>query len=692
VRRVWLRNLAVTGIGLAVLAVVLVIATTIDARAPQVLEYRVTQPVGDDPTVALTTTSIEIAFNEPVDHATAERELRIEPEVDGSISWSGTTLIFTPAEPLPIETAFTVVIGSGVTDQAGNAMAADAAPFAFETAGRPQVLASTPADADAEVELDAPIQITFSALMDTESVEEALHIEPAVAFELRWAGEELELLPTRPLRAAQRYELSIAPDARDIAGVAIGSRWGIAFETVATVLEPVLAVPANDTDGIAGSTRLAVLFDEPIDPESLLPDQFVITPEVSGTVGLVELPATGEVGARYAVHFTPSGPFPPNTTVEVELQPGVRSVGGAVLTEPASWSFTTGAPIASLSNQVLFLSDRSGVTNLWAINPDGTGQQRQLSAELIGIVDFAISPDGRTIVLADGRRLILQAANGSQRRVLTGEDVLEYDPAWSPDGRSFAFGRADAGTGAGLGLWSRSADGGDERRVEIPEGGLQSPNPGGSPGDGPAANGLLRAPTYAPDGEALAFVDAAGVGIVDLAGADTVAMRAALERSGPPTWLPDASALLLVAGDGAGDHIEPVPGGPVLPLAVAEGGARIVLVERSDGRIVETRLTGGTQVAAIGTDGRVAYLRETDPSAAGGRLFVADAVDGAGRPVGAAAELLFSAITIAPEPATLVLAALDAETGEEAGVWLLDLEAEQIRQLTTEGRRPRWLP
>src|SRR5690606_30497772 len=97
-RAVLLRSLLVIGVGGLVLAGVLYVASTVDARPPVVLSITVTQPVAGDPNVALITTSIEVAFSEPVEADGAAEAVRLDPAVDGTASWSGSTLIFTPAE------------------------------------------------------------------------------------------------------------------------------------------------------------------------------------------------------------------------------------------------------------------------------------------------------------------------------------------------------------------------------------------------------------------------------------------------------------------------------------------------------------------------------------------------------------------------------------------------------------------
>ena len=157
------------------------------------------------------------------------------------------------------------------------------------------------------------------------------------------------------------------------------------------------------------------------------------------------------------LRFLPSGQREPNTTYEVTLATGLVATDGA-LAEPAIWRFTTRRTAGLAEQQIVFLSDRNGIGNLWAIEPDGTGQ-RQLSAELSPITMYAVAPDGRSLVVGDGVAWS-RSRPAVAVQTLTPDGVLEIDPAFSPNGSRIAFGRVDPLTGAGLGLWTRSAAGG----------------------------------------------------------------------------------------------------------------------------------------------------------------------------------------------------------------------------------------
>ena len=685
-RAVVLRSLAVIGIGALVLAGVLYLASTVDGRPPTVAEIALTQPLPDEPSRALTTTSIEVTFTEPVRPESAVDAISVQPAVEGSVSWSGTVMIFTPGEPLDLATSYVVSIAAGVEDLAGNRMTEPPDPFTFETTGPPEVVESEPADGDTDVPLEAPIEVRFSTLMDTASVEAALRLRPAFPHEVRWSGQLLEIVPTEPLRPEADYTVAIGEDAFDVSGVALGGPFQIGFRTVAPGLEGSLLVPSDGTDGIAPTSPIAVIFDRPIDPDSLSDDVLTLTPAVAGSIELVDelggTPVTPQDGR--VLRFSPSGPLAANTTFEVVLASGVTGLGGGGLAENITWTFTTGAPPATLSNQITFLSDRAGIPNLWAMNVDGTAAH-QLSTELTPILDYAVSPDGSSFVVGDGRRLIMVDADGSNPRTLTEDGFLEFDVTYAPNGQRIAFARADAASGRGLGIWERPLAG-DAAPIEVPSDPVATEGPTGS-GEATDAPSWLRAPRYAPDGEAVAFVDPTGfVGIVELATDSFTRVR--FEAQSPPAWRPDGSAILVTGRPVQRAREVPDLVAPIGPLEPGSG-TRVALLERSGTRMADTAFGEGVRMAAVASDGRIAYL---GPS---GSLRVTDA---ASRPGTAPTQLdgeRIGAAAFAPGEDAMVVVVLAADAEEPAGegsIERIDLDGDGRDVLANDGWRPAWLP
>lgn len=74
-------------------------------------------------------TAITVYFSEAMDEAATAAALSVSPPVAGAVSWfASRNLSFTPATPLDSFTEYTVTVGAGARDLAGNALAS---PFSF---------------------------------------------------------------------------------------------------------------------------------------------------------------------------------------------------------------------------------------------------------------------------------------------------------------------------------------------------------------------------------------------------------------------------------------------------------------------------------------------------------------------------------------------------------------------------------
>ena len=225
-------------------------------------------------------------------------------------------------------------------------------------------------------------------------------------------------------------------------------------------------VPADGIDGIAPTSPIAVIFDRPVDPGSVSGELLTITPEVAGILEVVA--AAGDEpqnrrGRRALLRFAPSGPLPANTTFEVEL--------GNRLHEPVRRWDGRAADLdvhhgrdrpETLSNQIAFLTDRAGVTNVWAMNPDGTAAAPGLGRADTPMLDYAVAPDGSSLVVGDGRRLVLADAAGSATAACS--PMTPSSSSTRPMRPTGSASRSRAPTprpALGLGLWEQVVGGGE---------------------------------------------------------------------------------------------------------------------------------------------------------------------------------------------------------------------------------------
>ena len=109
---------------------------------------------------------------------------------------------------------------------------------------------------------------------------------------------------------------------------------------------------------------------------------------------------------------------------------------------------------------LVFASDyrnKTGGTGIYTMAADGTNMVR-LSANSVHDFQPMFSPDGKSIAFARGStaaRIYVMDSDGSDVRALT-SGAYDSDPAWSPDGKKIMFTREG---GAASGLYVMNADG-----------------------------------------------------------------------------------------------------------------------------------------------------------------------------------------------------------------------------------------
>ncbi len=674
-------------VALVGLGFVLVNATTVDRRPPSVKAISLSAP-GGDPRIAQTVTAIDIEFSEPVRVSTAESRFRIDPVIDGAFTWNGSTAIFTPSRKLPQDATFTISIAPGVEDLQGNVDPTGLEEWAFATVGPPVVLRTTPADGADSVALDGTIDLFFDRLMDTASVETAITIEPAAAIRLSWRGSVVTVSLGPGLAPGTTYTVRVGSDATDTGGSRLGAPFQITFTTVGSGLGIEAAIPADGVAGIGIGSPIAIRFDGLIDPDSIV-GAIHVTPAVDGTIRLVNLggdgtgldAATAVEGANTLV-LVPSGALAEHTTYTVTLDPVVARSGDATaVTIGRTWSFTTGAPTASAQNQVGFLSARSGVRNVWVMNPDGTNQ-RQLTTELLPVSSFDATPDGARIAYAAGGVVKVMAVDGTELRVLTEPDGrLEYSPSILPDTKGVVIARRSP-TGADLGYWLAPFPGrpGDDRQLL----GHGAPMADSALVAGDAIDMVDGSPPWmlrfavAPGGSAALLVTATGEAWLidptgpDLGGSASPPIRLPWMASAAPVWVPARAAFVVAAESTAGGEpalisvqmggrSEPITGtsGANGPIAVAADGSLAFVARGSDGATVLRLLSRAGDVRDIETTrGR----EDHSPS-------------------------------FAPDGLTLLVSStLRLDPSVSDGVWRIDLPTGTARRLTVDGAYARWIP
>jgi Tol biopolymer transport system component len=234
------------------------------------------------------------------------------------------------------------------------------------------------------------------------------------------------------------------------------------------------------------------------------------------------------------IEIIPEAPLRSSTTYFLSIGSGIRDLSGEALQEPYLIDFMTVTAGAPLSNQIVFESKRSGRSEIWYMNADGSDPV-QLTREVAGGVSTgpALSPDGRQVVFSVwplGEEWEIYAVNvdGTGLRNLTNHPAFDgWRPAWSPDGGKISF-FSTRDDPANDEIYVMNADGTDVRRLT----------------NNPADDAMS---TWAPDGTKIAFeTNRRGnfdIFLMNPDGTDPVPITTHPAEDGWPAWSPDGTKI-----------------------------------------------------------------------------------------------------------------------------------------------------
>lgn len=169
------------------------------------------------------------------------------------------------------------------------------------------------------------------------------------------------------------------------------------------------------------------------------------------TIGRSPTPThTPTHASQVPVVAPPSPTASPQAGPVVTATPSPSAQPSPTSTLPASPTPTLlPTPMGGGAGQIAFASDRSGTTQIWLMNTDGSGQPVQLTDIFGGACQPNWSPDGERLVFISpcsknqetypSVGMFIINADGTQQTPLPGVLAGDFDPAWSPDGTKIVF-------------------------------------------------------------------------------------------------------------------------------------------------------------------------------------------------------------------------------------------------------------
>jgi uncharacterized protein YkwD len=280
-----------------------------DTALSQPIGKGATAEVPDDTATDVSaSSSISIGFSHPMNLADVEEHFLISPAVEGALTWSGDSLVFTPSERLAAGMRYTISL-IGAHDAEGNLLG-DTSSFSFVVQDGAQITKTTPSRNADDAGGDY-VQMWFSQPMDVERTNAAFALidtmtgQP-VGGHLVWneASTQIWFTPDAPLSGGRTFRVVLEKGARDTFGNAVKTDWE--FTTGAT------GVTAG-TPSVRSSTSTRSVTVPPAGPATTLAgyalNQVNAARAAYGFAPLVLDPAISAVAASHAYDQASNGYF-----------------------------------------------------------------------------------------------------------------------------------------------------------------------------------------------------------------------------------------------------------------------------------------------------------------------------------------------------------------------------------------------
>jgi hypothetical protein len=272
--------------------------------------------------------------------------------VSGSVNYDNSThnVTFTPSQALSYQTSYTVTITTGVTDLAGNQMAASYS-WTFVTGQAPDttpptVYSNSPADGATGVSINSPITVTFSEAMATGTMNGSTFTVNGVTGTVNYdqPSKTATFTPSSPLAYSTSYTANVSTDVTDLAGNHMAAPYSWTFTTgpVPDPAPPTISTtsPADGANVVPINSALTVTFNKPMNSSTITNTTFTLSDSSRAAV-------SGSVtydSSKNTATFTPSAPLIYSSAYTATVTTGVQSSYNIPMATGKTWTFTT-APL-----------------------------------------------------------------------------------------------------------------------------------------------------------------------------------------------------------------------------------------------------------------------------------------------------------------------------------------------------------
>jgi hypothetical protein len=254
----------------------------------------------------------------------------------GIISYSGSTVTFTPSVSLDGNTLYTCTITTDAKNLAGTALANNYV-WSFTTSPVSFVVSTDPVNNATGVVLNKVIRATFNMSMNPLTLNTATFTvkqgATTVLGVISYSGSTVSFDPATPLLADRIYTCTISTGAQNTAGVPMANNYVWNF-TTGTVPVVISTDPVNNATGVALNKAISATFNIPMNALTLIGTTFTVSQGTNPVLGIISYSGS-------TATFTPSSPLVGNTLYTCTITTDAKSLAGTPLASNYVWSFTT---------------------------------------------------------------------------------------------------------------------------------------------------------------------------------------------------------------------------------------------------------------------------------------------------------------------------------------------------------------
>ncbi len=309
--------------------------------------------------------------------------------VPGTISYSGSTVIFTPTSNLSPLNVYTATITTGARNVPGTPLSNNYVwTFTTGNLAAPMVISTDPKNLATGVAQNKTVTADFNMAMDpltiTKSTFTIKQGPNLINGTVSYSGTTASFIPSANFAYGTTYTALITTGAKNVAGTPLASTYQWTFTTLSPIAPTVIFTsPASNETNVALNKKLTATFSVAMDAATISNATFTLqlgTTAVPGSVSYSGTTAT----------FTPTSGLLSDNTYTATITTGAKNVAGTTMANNYAWNFNT---IAHLGPNA---PDLKSVARFGIIA--GVGVSNDAGYSVINNMDVGIYPGVRSSV------------------------------------------------------------------------------------------------------------------------------------------------------------------------------------------------------------------------------------------------------------------------------------------------------